>query len=356
MPATGADAGVADSVTSEREAVIALALSPRVGPVAHAELVERHGSAAAAFAVRVSGRVERDDLIRRAREVVSAAAAAGARVLTRGDGLPERLRELADPPPFLFALGNPATLDAPVAAIVGTRASSEYGERVTRELASSLARAGACVVSGLARGIDATAHGAALAVGGRTAAVLGTGIDVPYPAAHRALHGRVAARGLVLSEHGRGEPATAGSFPRRNRIIAALADVTIVVEAGRRSGALITAGVALDLGRTVAAVPGRIDDASSAGSNELLRDGATVIASVDDALALLSLTPVARRVNVPVDGDARVLWDALATPAPDVDTLASRSRLPAHACMVALTELELAGVVECAMSGEVRRR
>ena len=286
-----------------------------------------------------------------------AASASGAALLVRDDpGYPAALLDLPDPPPYLFAMGDVATLTPPVVAVVGTRDATHYGERVTRELAGALARAGACVMSGLARGIDAAAHRAALDAGGRSAAVLGTGIDVPYPSAHRALHGTLAARGLLLSEHAPGERATAGSFPRRNRVLAALAQVTIVVEAGTRSGALITAGHALDLDRTVAAVPGPIDAPQSAGSNELLRDGAVVIASVADVLALVGLTPSAARPGPPVTGDERVVWDALAGGPADIDRLAARSALPARRCLAAVTALEVAGAIECALTGEIRRR
>lgn len=283
--------------------------------------------------------------------------AAGASLLLRGDaGYPTPLLDLADPPPHLFALGLASAAAPPAVAIVGTRSATAYGERVTRELATACARAGAVVVSGLARGIDAAAHRAALDVAGRTVAVLGTGIDVPYPAAHAALHRTIAERGLLLSEHAPGERATPGSFPRRNRLIAALAQVTIVVEAGATSGALITAGHALDLGRTVAAVPGPIDAPRSAGVNELLRDGAAVVASVADAVALLGLTEPVRRPPPDLDGDERAVWEALARGPADLDSLAARCALPARRCVAAVTALELGGAVECALTGEIRRR
>jgi DNA processing protein len=239
---------------------------------------------------------------------------------------------------------------------VGTRSASPYGERVARELSGALARAGVCVISGMARGIDAVAHRAAFDVGGRSAAVLGTGVDVVYPAANRALYGDLVERGVVLSEELPGERADAGSFPRRNRIIAALARATIVVEAGVRSGALITATHALELGRTVAAVPGPIDAPQSAGTNELLRDGAVVIASVADALALVGVSPPGRRDPALRSPGERLVWDALSAGALDLDTLATRAGLPASECLAAVTTLELAGAIECAMTGEIRRR
>lgn len=271
------------------------------------------------------------------------------------DGYPPPLRDLPDPPVALFAIGS-RQASSPSVAIVGTRAASPYGERVTRELAGSLARAGACVVSGLARGIDAAAHRAALEAKGTTVAVLGTGVDVAYPAAHRPLHRQVAREGLVLSEMVPGATPTRGSFPRRNRIIAALADVTIVVEAGHRSGALITAGHALELGRVVAAVPGPIDAPQSAGTNELLRDGAMVIASVADGLALLGLTAPVAGARTIGNADEQAVWDALGRGPLDLDTIATRAALPARRCMTAVTSLEIAGAIECALTGEIRRR
>lgn len=203
--------------------------------------------------------------------------------------LPACLGELPRPVAGLWYLGDRRLLDgAPErhVAIVGTREASPYGVRIAERLADACARAGLVVVSGLARGIDAAVHRAALAAGGLTIGVQGTGVDVPYPASHRALHGAVAAGGLVVSEMEPGSTATPGCFPRRNRIIAGLCRVTVVVEAGYRSGAINTAVQALDLGRTVAAVPGRIDDERAAGSNRLIRDGAQVIAELEDLLAL----------------------------------------------------------------------
>ncbi|MGH7633891.1 MAG: DNA-processing protein DprA, partial [Gemmatimonadaceae bacterium] len=191
---------------------------------------------------------------------------------------------------------------------------------------------------------------------GSTIAVLGTGVDLAYPRGHRDLHRRIAAEGLLLSEEFPGDRASAGSFPKRNRIIAGLARATIIVEAPFRSGALITAGHALDLHRDVAAVPGRIDDPQSAGSNELLRDGAQVIASVADALALVGATPPVRAAAA-IDSPAeQAIWDALGGGALSVDMLASRSALPARECLAAVTALELRGAIECALTGEIRRR
>jgi DNA processing protein len=212
------------------------------------------------------------------------------------------------------------------------------------------------IVSGMARGVDSVAHRAALDAGGATVAVLGTGVDRAYPASNRPLHRRIAREGLLLSEFPPATAPTRGSFPRRNRIIAGLAELTIVVEAGRKSGALITAVHALELGRSVAAVPGPIDSPQSAGTNELLRDGAIVIAEIADALALAGLTPALSGARVITSDDERAVWDTLGAGAMDLDSLTARSGLPARQCMAAVTALEIAGAVECALTGEIRRR
>jgi DNA processing protein len=270
---------------------------------------------------------------------------------------PAGLLDLRFPPRVLWAIGDLDTLRPPVVAIVGTRKATPYGMRATREIAGALARAGACVISGMARGIDGAAHIAALDARGRTAAVLGTGVDIAYPVGHRPLHARIREYGLLLSEEPPGSHAGPGSFPRRNRIIAALASITIVVEAGVKSGANSTAGHALDLGRTLAAVPGPIDAPQSAGANALLRDGAIVITEVADALQLAGLTPPFRRPDPEVTTAAeRAVWTALADGALDVDTLTLRSGLPARECLAAVTTLELGGAIECALTGEIRRR
>jgi len=352
---------------------VALSLAPGIGRVRFRELVDEFGTAEAAFARAVPD-ARRDALLDDAAVLLHDASACGARVAVyglgeyapngeaAGDGTviapyPPRLRDLSDPPPVVFIRGHDEWLHGgPVVGIVGTRAATAYGERVTREIAGALARAGALVLSGMARGIDGAAHRGALGAGGRSGAVLGTGVDIAYPAAHRSLHEELCERGVVISEQPPGEKATGGSFPERNRIIAALADLVIVIEAGRKSGALITATRALEIGRVVAAVPGPIDSPQSAGSNELLRDGAQLIASAADALALVGLTAPPRAPAVDVSGSERVVWDALSRGALDLDTLASHTALPAREVMAAVTRLEMSGAVECALTGEVRRR
>lgn len=271
---------------------------------------------------------------------------------------PSELRDLQqNAPTELFCRGQLELLGhRPAVAIVGTRRATAYGLRITNEIAGVLSRAGACIVSGMARGIDGAAHRAALDAGGVTIAVLGTGLDVVYPKAHRALQAAVAEQGLLISELAADEHGMAFTFPRRNRIIAALASVTIVIEAPERSGALLTADCAADLQRVVACVPGNIDQPQSAGSNRLIRDGAGIVTSVEDAMALVGLTAPLRTPRGPEGGDEARIWTALADGPLTMDALCHRSGLPAAQCLAAVTTLEVAGSVECALTGEIRRR
>ena len=273
------------------------------------------------------------------------------------DSYPSELLDLAHPPAEVFVLGRASALARPRVAIVGTRNSTAYGERVARTLTRSLVRAGVSIVSGMARGIDAAAHRSALEESGNTVAVLGTGVDVPYPVGHRVLHRTIADRGLVMAENPPGTRAYQGAFPKRNRIIAALAPVTIVVEAGFRSGALNTAGQALELGRTVAAVPGPIDSDQSRGSNQLLRDGAVLIAAADDALALLGVSAPPDGAPAPVLADSeQKVWEATADGYVATDSLPAITGLTMAECLAAITSLEILGLVECSLAGEIRRR
>ena len=269
---------------------------------------------------------------------------------------PAYLHDLAQPPSPLFAIGNRELLDRPRIAIVGTRNSTGYGERVTRNLGLAFARAGVTVISGMARGIDSKAHRTALENGAGTVAVLGTGIDVPYPVGHRALHRQLATAGLVLSENPPGATARLGSFPKRNRIIAALAPVTIVVEADFRSGAINTATQALELNRTIGAVPGPIDSDQSRGTNQLIKDGAQVITRPEDALALIGITLKPEKPPTPLLPDTeQKVWDSLDC-CRLTDDLPALTGLTLAECLAAITSLEIMGLVECTIAGEIRRR
>jgi DNA processing protein len=346
----------------DRRAALALALAEGVGPVRHKRWSHADGGAEHALERRLTGDVRARALDLADAALESTKACHAHLVLLGDDAYPTALLDLSDPPPALWALGD-RSLHAgtrPCVAIVGTRDATAYGERAAASLGRTLAGAGVVVVSGMARGIDAAAHVASLDAGGGTIAVLGSGVDVAYPRSHRALHRRIVTEGLVLSELPPGSAPTPGAFPRRNRIIAALARATIVVEAGFRSGALITAGVALELGREVGAVPGPIDVGQAAGSNALLRDGAAVVAEAGDAVALAGLAASAPNVSaVPepaaLGEDELTVWRALATRVADVDTLCTLTELPARRCVAALGALEAAGHVRMDFGGTVAR-
>ncbi len=325
---------------------------PGLGDVGLLRAVREHGSARAVIE-RQSSAV-REAAYRDADRMLAAARTSQADVLCREDDrYPSRLHELHDPPSVLFAKGSLLMAAAPAVAIVGTRGASSYGLRVARAIASACARAGASVISGLAQGIDGAAHEAALEAGGRTTAVLGTGVNVSYPRRHHALQQRIARDGLLLSELEPDQPGHGGAFPRRNRIIAALADVTVVVEAGEQSGALITARCAFDLHRPVLCVPNAIDVPSAKGSNALLKECAEPLLVPDDVLAMLSLR--AEPTAAPLlDGDAATCWDAILRGASDVPSVVNLTAMSSRAAAVALSALELEGLVHIDLSGHVR--
>jgi DNA processing protein len=254
-----------------------------------------------------------------------------------GRRLPPLLRAIHDPPPGLFVRGAAELelLGRPAVAVVGARACSGYGSSVARLLGRELGAAGLVVVSGLARGVDAEAHRGALDAGGTTVAVLGCGIDRDYPAAHAELARRVAAGGLVVSEYAPGVEPAPWRFPARNRIIAGLCAATVVVEARERSGALITADLALEEGREVFAVPGEIGSALSAGTNALLKLGAAPLTGAADVLDVFGLAPC----EDPVDDELLAHLPATA------DELVRKTGRSAADVARTLTELELAGHV-----------
>ena len=210
---------------------------------------------------------------------------------------PLLLQTIHDPPVLLYVKGNVSCLQKPAVAIIGSRSASSYGKRISGLLARELARAGIVVVSGLAAGIDGHAHGGCLAGGGETVAVLGCGVDVVYPRTHAGLYGQVAENGALLSEYPLATPPDGFRFPARNRIISGLSLGVIVVEATRKSGSLITARLALDQGREVFAVPGRIDSKKSEGTHWLIQQGAHLVQSVKDVLEELELAVAMHRVD-----------------------------------------------------------
>jgi DNA processing protein len=277
-------------------------------------------------------------------------AATGAQVLTwESPSYPSLLHEIADPPPVLYVKGTLTEEDAWAVAVVGTRRSTAYGREVTRQLAGALARSGITVVSGLARGIDAEAHRAALEAGGRTIGVLGCGIDRVYPPEHRKLAGEIVARGALVTDYPLGTPPEGGNFPPRNRIISGLSLGVLITEAGNRSGALITADYAAEQGRDVFAVPGNVLMRGSAGTNALIQDGAKVVLGPEDILEELNLTMVveqaeARQVLPDDETEAALLSHLSAEPA-HVDELRQQVGLPIAQVTSTLALMELKGMV-----------
>jgi DNA processing protein len=291
------------------------------------------------------------------RKLADAAERLGAQVIIPWDPqYPALLRNIPDQPPVLFALGDSALLDRPTLAVVGSRDHSSYGASVCRALTGAAAESGIVIASGMARGLDAVAHLAALDAGGTTIGVLGNGLGVIYPAANRALYERVAADGLLLTEFPPGERPMVGSFPRRNRLISGISRVTLVVEAAIGSGALITAGTALDQGREVMAVPGNITSLVSAGSNRLIRDGAAPVLEAADLLHHFpELAPSLSNTATVMAG--RALPEALLPEERDLaglfgsvalhpDELAMKSKRSISEVLALISGLEIAGVIE----------
>ena len=275
---------------------------------------------------------------------------AGVTALTWDDAdYPRLLREVADPPPVLFVKGTLTEADAWAVSIVGTRQATVYGREVTEMLASDLARNHITVVSGMARGIDAFAHQAALKAGGRTLAVLGCGLDVVYPPEHRRLAQQIAEQGALVSDYPLGTPPDAANFPPRNRLISGLSLGVVVVEADERSGALITTEFAAEQGRDVFAVPGNIFNRSSRGTNRLIQQGARIVLDTQSILEELNLNMVADRVEVgealPENDTERSILAHLSHEPTQVNELVRTLSLPVADVTAALALMELKGWV-----------
>ncbi len=265
---------------------------------------------------------------------------------------PRTLREIPDPPPLLYLQGDLAEVDQWAVAVVGTRRVSSYGRQITRQLVEGLVANGVTIVSGLARGTDTIAHQTALETGGRTLAVLGSGLDRLYPPENRRLARRIidSGQGAVLTEYGLGVAPEARNFPPRNRVISGLSLGALLVEAGERSGALITARFALEQDREVFAVPGNINSPLSAGPNRLIQDGAKAVLTVDDILEELNLAMVSDRVAVqlalPESAEEALLLARLSAQPLHVDDLVRDSGLESAAVSSTLTLMELKGLVQ----------
>ncbi len=351
--------------------------SDNVGPATFRDLINRFGSASAALdalpdlAARGGGRKIRIATAAQAQTEMEQVARFGGRIAAIGEAdYPPMLRHMDVPPPLVTVMGRSDVFAAPAVSIVGARNASASGARMARQLAGELGTAGFTIVSGLARGIDAAAHWASLETG--TVAVLAGGLDKPYPPENLELVGRIARSGAVITEMPFGWEPRARDFPRRNRLIAGLGLGLVVVEAAQRSGSLITARLAGELGRIVFAVPGSPLDPRAAGSNGLLKDGAILTLGSDDVLE--HLRPMIGRTPAPVlrepdaaplepafdelpsepERDERTrLVEALSPSPTAVDDIVRHTDLPARTVRTLLLELDLAGRLERHSGGAV---
>jgi DNA processing protein len=360
----------------QRLAALRLIRSENVGPVTFRELVAHFGSAERALDAlpELSRRGGYRHAIRicprdAAEAELAAASKIGARAVVVGEpAYPEALAAVDPPPPLIYVKGNAGQLARPMLAIVGARNGSASGQKLARLFASSIGAAGFVIVSGLARGIDAAAHEAALPTG--TVAVLAGGADNVYPPEHAILQQRIAEEGCLVTENPPGFAPRAQDFPRRNRIVSGLALGVLIVEAARRSGTLVTARMAGEQGREVFAIPGHPLDPRAEGTNGLLKSGATLVTDPDDVLQALSPLlreplrrtgpsgqPRGRQEALPLDvpqaapaslveADRNRLLEALGPAPTDVDELARATGLSPRAIQIGLLELALAGRIE----------
>lgn len=361
---------------AELEPLLRLTLVEGVGPHRLNLLLARFGSPervldASVTELRGVGRIG-EEIARRVRSAsTSEAMQATQRALRRLESLgataidahhpayPSQFERLPDPPPLLFALGETGRLGEPAIAVVGTRTPTAYGRRTAEQLCRGLALAGYAVVSGMARGIDTAAHLGVLEAGGTPIGILGHGIDSVYPPENRRLFERAREHGVLLTEYPPGETPKAGNFPRRNRLITALSRGVVVVEMGLKSGAQHTVGFALEQGRDVMAVPGPIGSPASAGTNQLIKEGARVVTCVEDIIeeiegvgstgeresAELHAGRATPTLPLLSPAESRMLEALSATPL-HVDELASGAELSAPAVLAALLDLELRGLVQ----------
>jgi len=341
---------------------VGLSLLPAIGPARMSKLVHLAGSAEAAWAaspelLRAAG-VEHKALMplleRRARinpdQELERVTHSGARVLTWHDReYPALLKEAYNRPALLYVRGTLTAADAQSLAIVGTRRPSIYGRELVTRITPTLAEQGLTIVSGLALGIDTLAHRSALQAGGRTIAVLGSGLDVLYPSENRALAEKIVANGAVVTEYAMGTQPDAFNFPARNRIISGLALGTLVVEAGEKSGALITSHFAVDQNREVFAFPGRISDKQSAGCNRLIRRGeAKLVSGPEDILEELNLSYSPRQLPMEPEGATpaeKIILAVLSTEPVHIDEIGRQTALPAPEVSSTLTMLELRNAI-----------
>lgn len=370
-----------DDPDSDLLAELRLTLTPYVGPLTRQRLVEHFGSARQVF--QATGEQLRavegigPKIARSLREMAHSDLPArelamcrkhGVELITRScSNYPDKLQEIHDPPGVLFMRGSLLPHDNLAVAIVGTRHATTYGLDQTEKIAGGLARAGFTIVSGLARGIDAAAHRAAIAAGGRTIGVLGSGVMNIYPPEHEALSEQVIAQGALLSEYPPQSPPLAGAFPQRNRIVTGMSVGVVVIEAATRSGALISARHAMEQGRDVFAVPGRVDSRTSRGCHQLIRDGAKLVECVDDVLEELGPLPnpvprsdgqgeVHHPAELQLNDQEQAVLQAIGRDATTIDSIVSASGLQIQRVLATVSVLEMRKLVRRLSGNTLARR
>jgi len=346
---------------------LALSLTPGVGSILFKRLLDRFKTPEAVFSApmkelskieglgeKVAREILNGPLEKEVEKELSLLGKVGGKIVTlKDEGYPKRLRDIYDPPALLYVRGELRREDTLAIAIVGSRKTSPYGRWITEKIGQDLARHGVTVVSGMARGIDSVAHIGALQGGGRTIAVLGCGVDVIYPLENRNLFHQIIEHGAVLSEFPMGSPPEGGHFPRRNRIISGLSIGVVIVEAGSKSGSLITANYALEQGREVFAIPGNVGAQGSRGTNQLIKEGAKLVESSEDILEEIlpqwereeETFPIPESPVPDLTEEEKILYKLLGETPLHIDTIIRESQLDPGKVSSFLLNLELKGLI-----------
>ena len=346
---------------------LALNLTPGVGSTLIKRLLDRFKTPEAVFHAptkellrieglgeKVVGEIRKGPLEKVVERELTLLKEVGGTILTlKDDTYPKRLKDIYDPPALLYVRGELKREDELAVSIVGSRKTSPYGRWITEKVSQELARHGVTIISGMARGIDSLAHWGAISGGGRTIAVLGCGVDVIYPSENRKLFEKIIEQGAILSEFQMGSPPEGGHFPRRNRIISGLSLGVVVVQAGERSGSLITAGYALEQGREVFAVPGNVGAEGSRGTNKLIKEGAKVVESSEDILEEIlpqwrkegNIEPKVESPGQDLTGEERILYELLGETPLHIDEMIRESRIDPGGVSSLLLNLELKGLI-----------
>lgn len=348
------------------EALLGLYSIPTIGPVRMRHLISVLGSPEKVLLAGIRELSAVEGIDRKTAERIKAGPdtafvqqqleemeAHGVGVLTYwDDAFPDRLKRIYDPPAFLFYKGQTETLNDKMFAVVGTRLPSSYGKMITEQLTAELVSNGFTIISGFARGVDTQAHKAALKNSGATVAVLGNGLDTIYPSENKKLFEQIIEHGLFLTEYPMGTKPDAGNFPKRNRIISGMSSGVLITEAGQKSGALLTAGYALEQNREVFAVPGGVFSGKSAGSNTLIKNGAKLVQNIDDILEELEgqfPSVASHKKESPalskLDGIYKKVFENLDSDPLHVDQIALRAELSPSEVLSALLTLELGGYI-----------